>query len=524
MVARVAKPTGETADIQATPEAFGQKLILAAAPGDLIDVIWQQTHLVVETLPHWVLANAAPTVASNVEVLADEGLEMRVAAGTGSQRSDSSIEKDTDDGRTVYRLTARDLAAIPSETGLSDPQHDSPWLLAVLESTLLDGRTTVYADSWQTVGRRVRSTLKPTLEVDDETRQQLNVGLAKARMRKLMRILRPSTNNAAPLTKAPLPFAQLKNGGASAIEAAAVAAAVTKGSMEEGHIALVVPHQGPLLFDELPGLYAFRAAAVAFHTSEGWRFADLTCSTCEFGKLPANLAGGRALILTDEPSIVDIPPAAVHPNRQEMLLDWTLAIDGQLSGSLVVKLEGQIATQAQAIVGNGWQQESQRDSLRKLLLGTSSGISINGIASRASMLLPGEPFEIDATVTASAKKSPDGGYTLTPLTIAGNSVSWNRIASPGAGAMLPAPAQIVVTSLVHLPPFFGAKMPPKRAAHRPFGSYSSTLTQGGNVITLIRKLNLTTRDVAPGETDATVTFATELDTADLETITITAED
>ena len=289
----------------------------------------------------------------------------------------------------------------------------------------------------KTVAGRLKAAIAGTVAIDDAARADIGRGLAKARIRNVRLKLKPALLREGILDRPPRKFAELTAGGASPLEAAAVAAAATTDSMEKGTLALVAPLEGPVLLDDLPGLYAFRMAVVAFKIDGNWVFADPSCSSCEFGKVSMDAAGGRALILTDAPTLVDIPLNLVEPNRRRLQFDWTLSIDGSLSGRLMADLDGYAARTVMMAAPATMADTTRRAALARVLLGAGSGVTIEAIEKEGDFV-EGETYSMGLKVSAKTTIKGDGLFDVSSQTLAGASMPLEMLKARRTDALLAA--------------------------------------------------------------------------------------
>ncbi len=499
--ARLARADGTVVEVDGVAGATaGAEIIVELplpAPGDLLDVAWREIYLDPQLVPPYVFATSGATVSSSLDVVVPPGFAVRVALGQGGllNRGAELERRAGDDGATVHHWEEQNLKAVPPEPDAADPQRSSSWATVVLTGVQLGADQQLLADSWSTVAAGVRQRLAATMALDEETRQALGAGLAKARLRDLRALFRPEIGTAGPFATAPRPFAELKSvGRVSALEAAALLEAATVGAVEVGHLALVAPFEGRVLVEELPGLYAFTAAAVAFKTSDGWVFVDPTCDTCGFGQVPLELAGGRALVLSDPPQVVEVPLRALETNRRRLQFNWTLAVDGALSGTLIADLEG-ISARAVVRASAGNEEEQARHAaIADALLRPGSGITVDKALNEGT-LVAGEPLAMRFAVNAKAEPAGDGSFVLPLRALTGASLPWTIVAERQTAALLPAPSRIEVSATLQLPPFLRVELPPPLQHRLPVGEYASSFRQDGKVVTYSRRIGLFARAV-----------------------------
>lgn len=528
---RLARPDGSVVEIDALPGGTVPKgdVLLelpSANPGDVIDVFLRRTILVAEALPPWSFAGPAPAAESRLMVTAPVGWDVRIRVGTGDRLDRSSKVRplDAGGGRQGWTIVEQNVRAVPAEAGGVHPQWVAPWATVVLAGAVLDGTLRKYADSWATVARRVQAMLAQTMDLDEEHARQMRRGSVKARLRQVRRAIRPAASNGGLFDHPIRPFARLAAGGASPLETAAVAAAAMVDAVEEAHLALVAPFAGPVLIDDLPGLYAFRGAVLALRAADSWTFAAPACSTCPLGKVPIRAAGGRALVMTPEgATIVDIPFSSVEPNRVRLQFDWTVSVDGDITGSLLADLEGFTAQQAFRTISDTGDDVVRNRLLTDLLLGAGAGCRVEGVV-QSGVLEPGVAYPLKVRIRGTATKTGDGRLLVTPATLAGLSFPWGLPASRQTALLLPAPLRVEVTGALRLPPDYGATLPAKSEERLPFGEASFELSRSGRVITYRRRFGLFARGVPAKHYSELMTFLTRINKADNTAILIRPED
>ncbi|MEE8409964.1 MAG: hypothetical protein V3T05_10180, partial [Myxococcota bacterium] len=382
--ARLARPDGTTVEVDGLAAGVGDRPIVLSLPepqpGDLIDIVTQRTLTAVEALPPWIFAAPAPCVESRLKVIAPEGWLVSIRRGQGNTvNRGAQIQQSIESGgRNGWVMVERNVRAVPLEPRAPHPQRMAPWATAVLVSATLNGREVRYADSWATVAARVETMLAKTMEIDEASKQTMVRGLAKARLRSVHKALKPRGDVAGLFGRPARPFAEIEVGTASAIETVAVAAAAMEGMVGKAYLALVIPFEGAVLIDDQPGLYAMSSVVVAFPSDDEWTFADPACMTCPFGRVPMAVAGGRAVVLADSgPMVVEIPMKIGEPNRRRLQFDWTLSVEGEVTGTLIADLEGFVAQQVYRSITFAEDEDSRKRFVGALLFGPNSGIRID---------------------------------------------------------------------------------------------------------------------------------------------------
>ena len=529
--ARVASPDGTFIEVDglasSSTSGSASEIVVKlppTKPGDRIDFLLQRTLFVPDALTPYVFASPAPTVESRLEVVAPADWNVKVVLGQGSavNRGAQLERKDRGDGTLALSVVEHNVGAVPTEPDAVDAQRLSPWATVVLVQARAGGVNIAFADSWKTVASRIKTALAGTVAIDDAARAGFGLGLAKARVRNVRLQLKPALLREGILDRPPRRFADLAAGGASPLEAAAVAAVATADSMEKGTLALVAPLEGPVLLDDLPGLYAFRMAVVAFKIGGNWVFADPTCSSCEFGKVSMAAAGGRALILSDEPVLVDIPLNLVEPNRQRLQFDWTLAIDGTMSGRLLADLDGFAARTVMMVAPRHMEDAARRAALAQALLGRDSGIVIEAIDKEGD-IAEGETCSMGLKVSGKMVVKGEGTFEATGKALAGASLPLPVAKTRRTDMMLAAPMRVEVTSTIELPPDAIARIPLAVETRAPVGEFSAKYTLSGQSLTLSKRVGLFARSVPVARYGELRSFFDQIETADQAVISIKGE-
>jgi hypothetical protein len=278
-----------------------------------------------------------------------------------------------------------------------------------------------------------------------------------------------------------------------------------------------------VLVDDLPGHYAFRGAVLALPTGGGWTFAAPACLTCPVGKLPISVAGGRALVVAEEGTkVVDIPLGTVEPNRSRLQYDWTVSVDGNITGSLLADLEGFTAQQVFRAIAHA-DEAARNDLLSDLLIGVGAENRVRGVQDDG-MLEPGAPYPLTLQIRSTAAVAADGTLEVTPAELAGPAFPWVLPLSRQTDLLLPAPLRIEVTGALRLPPDYNATLPEKIEERMPFGEYVSAFSHSGGVITYRRRVGLFARRVPAERYGELMEFFAKINAADNTAILIRPEE
>ncbi len=351
-----------------------------------------------------------------------------------------------------------------------------------------------FADAWSTIAARVREAAGAASPVGTPDGDLAKSGSAQVRFKKLRDKI------ATRVARAPFaparPYLSIPQGQATPFEAAAAIVAASADAPDRGHIALTTLAEGPPLVDEVPSLYPFRAALVATRGANGWVFDDPTCSNCTPGRLPSDLAGGRAFVVTDDGyEIAEVPFGATETSRSRLQVSWTLDGDA-LKGSVLADFEGGVARKLAAVIQSveiyGSNGTQALWAVRAVLFGASAALDVTSIDETSAA--NAEPYEMRLQV--SAKTDAAAGALKVPIyRLAGPWVPWLTPVSEPRDVVIPGPLRAETTATITVPRAYNMAKIGDINVRKTVGEYSLHIEQRDDTITITRRVGLFTRHV-----------------------------
>ncbi len=461
------------------------------APNDLLDFFVERTCIrSFDMVPPVRFGAPMPTLDSRMTVRADPTFQVRVAASHGGDAV-GGLQPRTDGGVQIWTMRERDLPAYPDDEFSVDAQHLGPWAQVIVGAVLTSGGEKSYADGWSTIAARVREAAEPASPVGTPDGDLVKTGSAASRFRKLRDRMAPKVAR-APFAPA-RPYADIPASGATPFEAAAAIVLGSKDAPDRGYIALATLAEGPLLVDAVPSLYPFRAALVASRANGGWQFDDPTCSSCPPGHVPSDLAGGRALIVTDEGyEITEVPFGATETSRRSLQFAW--AMNGhELAGSVLADFEGGDARKLARMLDADVQATPDAlTMLRGALFGSITGLDVTSVgeASPANA----RPFEMRFQVAAKADAG-SGPVKLPVYRVAGPWVPWLTPVIEPRDVVLPGPLRGETSVIIQLPRAYSMARIPDINVRKTVGEYQLHVEHRDDVVIITRRIGLFTHHV-----------------------------
>ncbi len=483
------------ADVAQLPRWGGARPVVelalpAPAVNDLLDFFVEQTCIRgFDMVPPVIFGSAMPTIDSKLTIRADASFQVRVVASKGGDQV-TNLPSQKQGSKTIWALSERDLPAYSDDDFSIDPQHLGPWAQVVIGSVMGPGGEKSYADGWSSVAAHVREAAEAASPVgtpDGELK-----GSATARLRKLRDRLAPRVARArfAPARR----YSDIPANGATPFEAAAAIVLASKDAPDRGHLALATLADGPLLVDSVPTLYPFRAVLVATRANGGWQFDDPTCLNCAPGHLPSDLAGGRALVITDDGyEITEVPFGATETSRSRLQIAWQLSGD-ELSGSVLADFEGSGARKLASLMDAATVQASPEwlASVRGALFGSATGLDLVSVGETS----PANARVFEMRFQIAARADSTGALLRLPLyRVAGPWVPWLTPLNEPRDVVLPGPLRAETTVTITVPKSFSMARIADIALRKTVGEYQLHVEQRDDVVTISRRVGLFTRHV-----------------------------
>lgn len=490
-VARRASKGGKSTTVNALADkgapATGLKLALPKpAPGDAVDFLIERVCTSgFEQLPPIILGQSMPTLESRVIVKADRAFEARVVVSPGGEALGKTPEPTVipKTGMRVWSFAERELPAHDEDGFALDAQQVSPWIQVVVQRvTGIDG----YADSWGTLATRIRNTMPAASPAGTPDAELVATGSAQVRFRKLRDKLAPKSVR-QPYAE-PRQYADIHPHEATAYETATAIVEASRDAADRGYLALATLAEGPLLIDDVPSLYPFRAALIATRAGNGWQFDDPACPNCAPGRVPSDLAGGRAFVVTDDGyEIVEIPIGATESSRTRFQFGWVLSSD-ELAASVLADIEGGGARRVADVVDSS----GSLDTLKSALFGPSATFDIVSVDD--SSLASASPYELRLHVSTKADTSTTS-LRIPVHRLVGPWVPWITPVVEARDVVLPGPLRSEVVATIQLPRRGRLGKTNDVNVRKSIGEYSLHVEQRDDTVTITRRIGVFTRHV-----------------------------
>ena len=489
-VARRAAQGGDTSTVNALADKNaprrGVKLVLPKpAPGDAVDFFVE--HVCTsgfEQLPPIILGQAMPALESRVIVKADNAFAVRIVVSPGADKIGQTPEPTVlpKTGVRVWSFKEKELPAHEEDAFARDPQQVSPWIQVLVQRV----SDKPYADTWDSVAARVRESMKAASPAGTPDADLVATGSAQVRFRKLRDKLAPKSGRLP--YAAPRDYASIPTHEATAFETAAAIVDASHDAADRGYLALATLAEGPLLLDDVPSLYPFRAALVATKNGANWQFDDPACPNCAPGRVPSDLAGGRAFIVTDDGyAITEIPIGATETSRTRFQFGWALSGD-ELAASVLADIEGGGARRVAEVVDGGGSLEA----LKAALFGPAASFEIVSVDD--SSLASASPYELHLHVSTKADTTTSA-LRIPIHRLAGPWVPWITPVTETRDVVIPGPLRSEVVATLTLPRRGRVAKMADVTVRKSVGEYSLHVEQRDDTVTITRRIGVFTRQV-----------------------------
>jgi len=256
----------------------------------------------------------------------------------------------------------------------------------------------------------------------------------------------------------------------------------------------------------VPSILQFNHAIAAVRDGAGWSFTDLTAESIPYGELPDAYQGSFAVIVGEDGAAqrVTLPVRPTERNVSTLQLTMQIGADGRAEGSAVERAEGSPTYGMRLGLGSPL-DSTRRAAFSRSLAQRIFGAEANG-SSRVDSLVVFNGRDLNATPQLSYTLSSDGlirtigtaKVLAVPSVVRGPARSFraalSELESRGP-RQLPIDASRILASItnvtewaVTLPPGWSIDLPANVSATSFFGSYSSTWTQNGRELRVVRRL------------------------------------
>ena len=320
--------------------------------GGLLEYRYERVYTDPLLVDPWVFGDAMPVLRSEFNLVTSPEAELDYAYGHGEQILDTPPKRtQTADGRDQFTFVERDLPPSFTEPLMPNLAHVVPWIAVVVRAVRGDGGA-LHLDTWAAVADRVWADLtaiavRPAEGTVIERYEQVRKGLTP--------LLLPGLG-----IHPPVPGDALSQGTpACPRDATSVLLQSLVGVELEAYPALLTGATGVPVAESVPGYYPFVHTVAALRVGEkliadqqctgdylkrsslcgmdpnSLLYLDPLCKDCAFGVLPAEYAGGRALILEpNNPHWVTM--ALDPPERHASTIHYLWAFDhsGAFNGTV----------------------------------------------------------------------------------------------------------------------------------------------------------------------------------------------
>jgi hypothetical protein len=211
------------------------------------------------------------------------------------------------------------------------------------------------------------------------------------------------------------------------------------------------------------------------------------------GRLPADLAGGRALVVTDVGyEIAEVPFGATETSRSRLQLGWSL--DGDtLKASVLADFEGAVARKLAAMMrGMDGDYNQALSAVRNALFG--NGAALDLIAIDETSAATADPYEMRLHVSAKTDASADA-LKVPIYRLAGPWVPWLTPVSEPRDVVIPGPLRSETTAILTVPHSYTMGKVGDVSVRKTVGEYTVHVEQREDTITITRRVGLFTRHI-----------------------------
>ncbi|WP_373069967.1 DUF3857 domain-containing transglutaminase family protein [Gemmatimonas sp.] len=256
----------------------------------------------------------------------------------------------------------------------------------------------------------------------------------------------------------------------------------------------------------VPSMLQFNHAIAAVRDGAGWSLTDLTAESIPYGELPDAYQGSFAIIVGDDGSAqrVTLPVRPTERNISTLQLTMQIGADGRAAGRAVERAEGSPTYGLRLGLGTSL-DSTRRAAFSRTLAQRIFGAEAIGSARVDSLVVfDGRDFSANAQISYSVvsegliRSIGSTKVLAVPSVVRGPARSFraalSELESRGA-RQLPIDASRILAPIVHatewtvtLPPGWTVDVPANLSATSFFGSYSSTWSQNGREVRVVRRL------------------------------------
>lgn len=332
--------------------------------GGLIEFQYERVFTDPDMVPVMVLGRDVPVLRSEVALITPGNVRADYSFGRGGKVEEPHpILTKMSDGRDRLVFVEKSLPAFHPEPSMPHLAWVAPWVGFNIASAQVEDRM-YRLENWKHIGERMQFLLDATGDLPPLT------GTPSERYRAIQKSLKITRSNGVGVLP-PRSTVDLRKGLAlSGRDAAALLQRSLKEAGLQAYPALLTSAAGPPVVDGFPSISPFVRVVVAVKAKDivdveqncasssllsrgplcrvadhGFIFVDPMCDTCRLGELPAELTGGRALLVgMRNPRFIDVPASLPETNLVVTHYEMTASSVGKVSGGVSVQMIGHRAS------------------------------------------------------------------------------------------------------------------------------------------------------------------------------------
>ena len=489
--------------------------------GGLLEYRYERVYVDPELVPPWQLGDRYPIVRAEFGLVVNPKVKVDYRYGHADRIVDRApMLRKADDGQDRQVFIESDLPAYFEEPLMPHATRSMPWIAVSLRAQRLDG-SQERTDTWKDVGESV---VRRMVRVQGRAGSGTLVERYAHVRDKLRPLTLPGVGVRPPVTSGD---ALLHGAPACSRDATSMVLQAFGGVQVKAFPALINAPISPQMLFDFPAAYPFARVVAAVEMSADMRreqtcdaadllaqgplcgvpvgsfiFLDPTCNTCPFGTLPAELRGGRALILGKEVHWVDVPLDRPQQNVQLATHKLELDVVGALKGTAEVELRGTQAASVRASLraadaADAADAVSLRiEALRVALQGEGKGAASLSGYKLGDPNNADAPLHVYADLAAQAERLDYERFRVRATQLVGSSVHaiWQQ-GSRRTDALIDGPRWLESNAEVTLPIGYSAQIRPPLQISKPYAEYAAGFALHGRVLKFSRRLVLKTNVV-----------------------------
>lgn len=349
-------PVGSVGEVRVT--------VPDAQVGGLIEFQYERVFTDPDMVPVMVLGRDVPVLRSEIALITPTNVRVDYSFGRGGKVEEPHpILTKMPNGRDRLVFVEKSLPAFHPEPSMPHLAWVAPWVAFNIASAQVEDRM-YRLENWKHIGARMQFLLDATGDLPPLT------GTPQERYRAIQTRLKIVDNDGVGVLPPSSTVALRKGIAVSGRDAAALLQRSLKQAGLQAYPALLTSAMGPPVVDGFPSISPFVRVVVAVKAKDiteskqncgsssllgrgplcavpdhGFVFVDPMCETCRFGELPAELTGGRALLVgMRNPRFVEVPVSQPETNLVVTHYEMTASSVGKVSGGVSVQMIGHRAS------------------------------------------------------------------------------------------------------------------------------------------------------------------------------------